>query len=353
VSIALRSSATFATTAPTASSSSITVDVPKPTGVTNGDLLVISLSRQTDTASGTQVTWSCPGFTTMSNATPAGVNAQGGAVMYKVVTDAASEPATYTVTLGLSTAVSLNIAGGVTCWSGVHNVNPIDVAASVNSGTSTNPQSSSTTTVTDGATLVVFQRVRRALTFTQDAAMDAEVFDVASSGGTAANLSAASLAYDTIPTAGATGTRTSTISGGIAREWQATSFALRSASVNTPPTANAGPDQNVAPGSTVTLTGLGSSDPDAGDTRTYAWTQTAGPAVTLSSSTAAQPTFTAPAVVGGTSLTFSLVVTDNHGGTSSADAVTIAVASRPYRRIAIGGVWVNKAVRYASGGTWQ
>ncbi|MGV1010702.1 MAG: PIG-L family deacetylase, partial [Dermatophilaceae bacterium] len=46
---------------------------------------------------------------------------------------------------------------------------------------------------------------------------------------------------------------------------------------NRTPVANAGPDQLVAPGASVQLTGLGSSDPD-GDALTYAWTQTAGPA---------------------------------------------------------------------------
>ncbi len=93
------------------------------------------------------------------------------------------------------------------------------------------------------------------------------------------------------------------------------------APTNRPPVADAGPDQSVATASTVQLTGAASSDPD-GDSLTYAWTQTAGPAVTLSSATAQAPTFTAPA--GGSSLTFSLVVRD--GALSSApDTVTVNV----------------------------
>lgn len=113
---------------------------------------------------------------------------------------------------------------------------------------------------------------------------------------------------------------------------------------NTAPTANAGTDQSgVAAGATVTLDGSGSSDPDAGDTITYAWTQTAGTTVTLSSTTAAQPTFTAPSTGSAQTLTFSLVVTDSHGATSAPDTVNVGVLAAPVSsnlKIRIGGVAV-------------
>jgi hypothetical protein len=87
---------------------------------------------------------------------------------------------------------------------------------------------------------------------------------------------------------------------------------------NMQPTANAGPAQSVLVNVTVTLDGLGSFDPED-QALTYAWTQLSGPAVTLSSNTAAESAFTAPAVTSAATLVFQLVVTDA-GGVSSAPA---------------------------------
>jgi hypothetical protein len=87
--------------------------------------------------------------------------------------------------------------------------------------------------------------------------------------------------------------------------------------VNLPPTADAGPDQTVNEGDTVLLDGSNSSDPDDG-IASYQWTQTAGPAVTLSDPWAATPTFTAPVVgAGGTALTFQMTVFDGLGQQST------------------------------------
>ncbi len=80
-----------------------------------------------------------------------------------------------------------------------------------------------------------------------------------------------------------------------------------------PPTADAGPDQNVDEGVTVYLDGTNSIDPDGGSL-TYQWTQTDGTAVTLSDSTSAQPSFNSPSIESqGESLTFQLTVSDEEG----------------------------------------
>lgn len=87
--------------------------------------------------------------------------------------------------------------------------------------------------------------------------------------------------------------------------------------------ANAGPDQTVNEGTMVNLGGTGSSDPN-GDPLTFSWTQTAGPAVTLSDPISPTPIFTAPEVSASTILAFELVVNDGQVD-SSPDAVNITV----------------------------
>ena len=91
------------------------------------------------------------------------------------------------------------------------------------------------------------------------------------------------------------------------------------------PTADAGADQTgVAMGAAVTLAGSG-TDPDAGDTLAYAWTQPEGGSVTLSGAGAATATFDAPGgLTEDATLVFALTVTDA-GGLSHQDQVSVTV----------------------------
>ncbi len=89
-------------------------------------------------------------------------------------------------------------------------------------------------------------------------------------------------------------------------------------------TADAGTDQEVQTGATVTLDGSGSSSTISGATLTYAWTQTSGATVTLDNTTTQMPSFTAPSVPA--ALEFALVVND---GTNASRADTVSVAVRP------------------------
>ena len=97
---------------------------------------------------------------------------------------------------------------------------------------------------------------------------------------------------------------------------------------NQPPTADAGADQaDVITGATVMLDGSASNDPDSGDTLRYLWEQISGsPAVALSNTAAASPTFAAPATTA--TLVFRLTVTDNAGAAATA-MVTITVTPPP------------------------
>ena len=94
--------------------------------------------------------------------------------------------------------------------------------------------------------------------------------------------------------------------------------------INNPPTATAGTDQTVNENTVVTLNAGGSSDPD-GDALTYVWLQVDGPAVTISSGSAGDASFTAPFVnAGGEDLTFVVTTSDAYGGTAT-DTVVVHV----------------------------
>ena len=98
---------------------------------------------------------------------------------------------------------------------------------------------------------------------------------------------------------------------------------------NSPPTANAGADQEVVEGSTVILSGTGSSDPD-GDSLTYEWEQIdslVGYDVDLQDADTSTASFVAPDPGSEPKiLTFRLTVTDPDGtGIVSNDTINVTV----------------------------
>ena len=96
--------------------------------------------------------------------------------------------------------------------------------------------------------------------------------------------------------------------------------------VNNPPTVDAGQDQAVSEGDTVTLNGT-ASDQD-GDQITYSWSHDSALPITISTATARSTTFIAPAVDSDTAVTFVLSVSD---GTNAdvTDQVTITILDVP------------------------
>ena len=115
------------------------------------------------------------------------------------------------------------------------------------------------------------------------------------------------------------------------------------ASPNAVPVADAGEDQTAPSGSTVQLDGSGSLDRD-GTIASFAWTRTGGTsddAVVLTDATTPQPSFAADALAfGAADVThvFSLIVTDDEGGESEADTVTVTVIAPNAVPVADAGV---------------
>ena len=106
-------------------------------------------------------------------------------------------------------------------------------------------------------------------------------------------------------------------------------FTLTVVEVNDRPTANAGPDQTVGEGDTVTLDGSHSIDPE-GLPLACAWIQSGGPSVALSDADTISPVFTAPdGLADNVVLRFALVVTDTSNVASTADEMSVLVNIGP------------------------
>lgn len=97
--------------------------------------------------------------------------------------------------------------------------------------------------------------------------------------------------------------------------------------LNTPPIADAGPNQTVAAGNLVTLDASASMDVDYADTLTFEWSQIAGPVVAITNADAVNPVFFAPAITGGpVTLKFQVIANDGKVD-SGPSVVTITVTN--------------------------
>ena len=104
---------------------------------------------------------------------------------------------------------------------------------------------------------------------------------------------------------------------------------------NAAPNAVAGAGQTVASGTTVTLNGSGSNDPD-GNNLTFAWSQTLGPNVVLNNPGTDTATFQAPTVNSDTLFRFELLVTDS-GGLTDTSVASVTVTGNGNSGIGGGG----------------
>lgn len=311
----------------------------KPANVVDGDLLLAyALFRNTGASITPPAGWTLIGAQETTAFTEA--------TYYRGVPSAASETATSYTFATSSTAGRANLI--IARATGVNLTTPLQVVGAWAVGSAGVVTMASLNATGAGQLVAVASRNNGSGTASPATWSGALVTAASILSGTS-SVTETYMAQQAITSSGATGTRTATLSPQTATAGQM--FILNPLVTNIGPTANAGPDQaNSEPYSVVTLDGSGSTDPD-GTITTYAWTQTSGVAVTLSSASAQKPTFTAPATMDGSDLVFSLVVTDNSGAVSTPDTVTVSVLPHNewYRS---GGAWVSVQGLARSGGVW-
>ena len=99
-----------------------------------------------------------------------------------------------------------------------------------------------------------------------------------------------------------------------------------SIAANNPPSVSISAPASVAAGASVTLDASATSDPE-GDSLTYSWSQTSGPSVTLSSTSEASVSFTAPSQSVASTVAFSLEVSDGISTVEASASVDVAATS--------------------------
>jgi hypothetical protein len=183
--------------------SATVLDVSKPTGTVEGDLLYVCVSaRWTDgTFSAPDGSWTKVDEVSHTECIQA--------IFYKIA--GASEPSSYTFTYS---GTLDQLRNGCARISGADQTTPADTTHSTNTGSSTTAVGSSITTVTDGAMLLLTCRTRLAVTQTAPSGMNHTI-----------NASRWSMFDEIITIAGATGDRSITLSSSM--EWTTIMFAVR------------------------------------------------------------------------------------------------------------------------------
>lgn len=207
--IAVRGAAT------TASGSGITsVNINKPTGTLEGDVMVAAISL-----SGSQSITAPAGWTLVlsgNNGTDVQVD-----TYYKPA--GASEPSSYS----FSWTTSTRAAGGILSYDGVDTVNTLDVTGTNATGTGTSVTSTSITTINRGDMLIDVYAINSTLgsSYTPPSGMT-ERIDLASPAGLFTPVTLG-VAEQTFNSPGSTGTRSAT--SAQSGDWTAYMFALRAA----------------------------------------------------------------------------------------------------------------------------
>lgn len=204
---------------------SLSIDVPYPTGVTAGEVLIANITNSQNTIPTTPPA----GWSLAIDLQNSIGNTVSGAIFYRIATG--SE--TGSVTFQGHDTLDGRMTGRMTRWSGVNTSNPIDTpGGSTGSANSTSFVTPSLTTVTAGAVLIgqAHQNSATAV-ITQPAGMTKIGNNVSGSTGRAQTI-----AYQTISVAGATGTKS--WSSNTSTQWGGLVIALRPATGPVGPSAN-------------------------------------------------------------------------------------------------------------------
>jgi PKD repeat protein len=282
-----------------------TVLLDRPTGVATGDVLIAHINANNATA----VTSPPAGWATVVD--PLDVNARATVLAYyKVVSNVAAEPASYT--WQLSTAQTWN--AGLTAYRGVDTATPFDTAAATASNVTTAGSSLTVpevTTTTAGAMVVGGVGVNNAVTAVNPPTGWAESWE-----STSAQV--AELAHQARPAAGPTGDATWTFGTAVTSAgWVR---ALRPAPVGQQPAA--APESSFRASGTTGTAPMTVSFTDTSTQSPTGWAWTFGDGGT---STAQSPahTFTTPG-------TYDVILTaSNAVGAGSTATRTVTVAAAP------------------------